>query len=80
MPQDVEGDELHSEGKSLGSLQDQLEYLEVNGVNQHQGCELIDGSLGDDVFDAAFRLISDPVVDAHSGLLGIFLKKTRSNL
>lgn len=56
-----------------------MEYLEVNGVNQHQGCELIDGSLGDDVFDAAFSLISYPVVDGQSGLLWIFLKKNRNS-
>ena len=56
-----------------------MKYLEVNGVNQHQGSELVNGALGDDVFDAAFSLISYPAVDGHSGLLRILLRKTGNN-
>jgi hypothetical protein len=73
-------DELKSKRKSLWSLQDHLEYLKVNGVNQHQDSELIDGIRGNDVSDATFSLIGYPIVDGHSGLLCIFLRRTGNKL
>lgn len=57
------------------SLRGHFEYLEVNGVDQHQYSELGDGFRGHDICDSAFGLIRYPFVDGHSGLLWIFLRK-----
>lgn len=61
---------------SLGlSVQGHFEYLEVNGVDQHQYSELVDGFWGNDISDTPFGLIGYPFVDGHSGLLWIFLRR-----
>lgn len=76
MPTGVQEGELEGKRSSLGSLQGHFEYLEVNGVDQHQNSELIDGSMGNDVSDTSFSLIGYPLVDGRSGLLRIFLRET----
>lgn len=54
------------------------EYLEVNGVDQHQDSELIDDIRGNDVGDTPFGLVGYPLVDGHSGQLRIFLGRTEN--
>lgn len=75
MPNGVKADELEDTGMSSGSLWGHLEYLEVNGVDQHQDGELVDGVLRHNISDTSFGLIGYPFVDDHSGLLCIFLRR-----
>lgn len=78
VPRSMKENELKSKKKWLGSPEAQFQYLEVDGVNQHQNGELIDGSVGNDVGDAAFCLVGHPVIDDLSGLLCMGLRGTES--
>lgn len=76
MPSGMKEDELEGKKSSQRSLQSHSEYLKVNGVDQHQHSELVDGFWGNDISDTPFSLVGHPLVDDPSGLLCIFLRRT----
>lgn len=76
MPNGMKEGKLEGKHSFLGSLQGHFEYLEVDGIDQHENSELVDGVRGNDVSDAPFSLVSYPLVDGQSGLLCLLLWRT----
>lgn len=57
------------------SAQDQLRYLEVDGVDEDQDSGGVQRPLWQRVLDQVLRLVGDPVVDGEPGLLWVLLQR-----